>query len=106
MAALGDRTVREIFGQAASTAPAPGAGSVMALAGAWGAALALKAIRISRRHDLASPQAAAAEPELERLAELMMQDAEDDCAAFQAYVAALRRARTPSRTSRRCGRRP
>jgi len=92
--ALADRTVGEIFEGAASVDPSPGAGSVMALAGMWGLALALKAVRISRRHGRASDAALAAEPELERLAGLLRQDAEDDAAGFQAYVAAVRRPRS------------
>ena len=91
MTQLGRRTVQEIFDGASSTDPSPGAGSVMAMAGAWGVALALKAIRISHKHGKGGPETRSAEPELERLAALMMQDAQDDAAGFEAYVAALRR---------------
>lgn len=90
-AGLAERSVREIFETASSTAPAPGAGSVMALAGMWGAALVLKAIRITHKHDQQSAETQAAELYLQRLAELLARDAEEDAADFEAYVAALRR---------------
>jgi formiminotetrahydrofolate cyclodeaminase len=91
MTQLSRMTVQEILQAAGSTAPSPGAGSVMALAGAWGAALALKAIRITEKHNKGSEATRAAEPELERLAQLLLEDAQDDATGFEAYVQALRR---------------
>ena len=94
MTQLGRLTVQEIFDGASSTDPAPGAGSVMAMAAAWGVALALKSVRITHKHGKGGPETQSAEPELERVGALLMQDADDDATGFAAYVAALRRPRS------------
>lgn len=82
-------SVEALYEQAASTAPAPGGGSVTALCGMLGIGLILKALRITlkKAEDTALT---AAEPELERLAQALAADADADASSFDAYMAALR----------------
>jgi formiminotetrahydrofolate cyclodeaminase len=85
MARISALTIRALYGEAASTSPSPGGGSVCAACGMLGIALILKALRISQRHR-PDPSLQAAEPAMERLAEALENDADADCAAFDSFI--------------------
>jgi methenyltetrahydrofolate cyclohydrolase len=82
-------SIEALYAQAASTAPAPGGGAVTALCGMLGVSLVLKALRITlkKAEDAALK---AAEPELDRLARALAEDADADASSFDAYIAAVR----------------
>ncbi|HEY5411139.1 MAG TPA: cyclodeaminase/cyclohydrolase family protein [Caulobacteraceae bacterium] len=80
----------EVFARAAGVAPSPGGGAVMGLCGMMGAALLLKAVRITLKKRPDDEALLAAESEFERMARAMADDADADAAAFDAYMAAGR----------------
>ena len=87
---LSRQSFDQVFEAAASTAPSPGGGAVMGLCGMMGIALLLKAVRITLKRRPDDGILAAAEPELERLARQLAEDADADAASFDTYMAAGR----------------
>ena len=87
---LSQRTVRELFELAGSTAPVPGGGAVSALCGVLGVALILKALRISVRGKDLPKDFRETEVNLERLAALLEGSADEDSLSFQAYITAVK----------------
>jgi formiminotetrahydrofolate cyclodeaminase len=87
---LSAQTFDSVFEAAASTAPSPGGGAVMGLCGMMGVALLLKAVRITLKRRPEDAVLAAGEPEFERLARLLAEDADKDAQSFDAYMAAGR----------------
>jgi methenyltetrahydrofolate cyclohydrolase len=97
-------SIEALYAQAASTAPAPGGGSVTALCGMLGVSLVLKALRITLRK-AEDAELKAAEPELDRLARILAEDADADALSFDAYIAAVRLPRaTPDEAKARAAR--
>ena len=90
MAPLSRQSFEQVFDAAASTTPSPGGGAVMGLCGMMGVALLLKAVRITLKRRPDDGVLKAAEPEFERLARLLAEDADADAASFDAYMAAGR----------------
>ncbi len=90
MERLSRQSFEQVFEAAASTEPSPGGGAVMGLCGMMGVALLLKAVRITLKRRSDDAVLAAAEPEFERLARLLAEDADADAASFDAYMAAGR----------------
>jgi methenyltetrahydrofolate cyclohydrolase len=94
-------SIEALYAQAASTAPAPGGGSVTALCGMLGVSLVLKALRITLKK-AEDAELKAAEPGLDRLARALAEDADADAASFDAYMAAVRLPRaTPAEAEAR-----
>ncbi len=87
---LSRQSFDQVFEAAASTAPSPGGGAVMGLCGMMGVALLLKAVRITLKRRPDDEVLKGAEPELERLARRLADDADADAASFDAYMAAGR----------------
>ena len=101
---LSELSIEALYAQAASTAPAPGGGSVTALCGMLGIALILKALRITLKK-AEDPLLTAAEPELDRLARALAEDADADASSFDAYMTAVRLPRaTPEEAGARTAR--
>ena len=88
MARLSDLSVRQLYEAAGSTAPTPGGGSVTALCGVLGIALILKALRLTLRHHPELDAMASAVGPMQILAFALETDADDDVAAFEAFIAA------------------
>ncbi len=99
MSKLSSKSVRQLYQEAASTAPSPGGGSVTALCGMLGVALILKAVRISLRHG-DDAELAAADPVLERLGDRLDVEADADAASFADYIAASRLPRVDEEEAR------
>jgi formiminotetrahydrofolate cyclodeaminase len=90
-----------VFAAAASTEPSPGGGAVMGLCGMMGVALLLKAVRITLKRRPEDAVLGAAEPEFERLATLLADDADSDAKSFDAYMAAGRLPKATEQEARR-----
>ena len=90
MQPLSRQSFDQVFEAAASTAHSPGGGAVMGLCGMLGVALLLKAVRITLKRRPEDAVLSAAEPEFERLARRLAEDADADAASFDAYMAAGR----------------
>ena len=87
MSRFSDRSVRELYAQAGSTAAVPGGGVVTALSAMLGVALVQKAVHMTLRHQEHAELHAAA-PVLDELASAFEADAEADAAAFADFIAA------------------
>jgi len=88
---LASHTIGTFLANAASTEPAPGAGSSGALALALGIACARKAMAFSLQHHPDRPRLGAVEAHFGGLAEQALAGAEADMQCFTAYIAARRR---------------
>jgi len=95
-----DRTMRDLLDALSSARPLPAGGAAVVAAGAAGAALGLKVVRISRKRAKEGDAAGldAAEAELARVLAELPPRFDEDCDAFESVLAA-RRDRTRDRAA-------
>lgn len=104
MERLTDMTVRALAELTASSAPAPGGGSISALAGALGAALTgmVAALSASERYEAHRTELSEVSARAEALRRELLEAVERDTASFAAYMAALALPKaTPEEKARR-----
>lgn len=87
---LGRTSIADLFSAAASTAPTPGGGAVSAIGGYLGAALVLKAVRISAKRATEKHQLMEAESELVEISASLLQCSQRDSDSFDLYIKTLK----------------
>lgn len=99
-----DRTVTEFLAAVAAPTPTPGGGSVSALAGALSVALSRMVVALARKNaapEAARPDLEGLEPRAQALQDRLERLTDEDAAAYDAVVAAMRLPRTTDDDKRR-----